>query len=155
MNIQNYTPHPIKVVNPDKTITEFASQGIARCAVKSEKVAEFGGIPCFATKYGEIENLPAQKPQTALIVSALVRTQLPDRLDLLSPSGLVRDDKGNVIGCQGFDTNGIQRIGAQEISADRQAVLDILNGTGKQENFNELDLQSVNTAIAEGMDQAH
>ncbi|MBE2204593.1 MAG: hypothetical protein IAE94_09680 [Chthoniobacterales bacterium] len=135
MNILNYTPHPIKVVNPDKSLTEFTSHGIARCAAKSEKVAEVDGIPCFTTKYGQVENLPEQKPGVVLIVSALVRTQLPERLDLLSPSGLVRDDKGNVIGCQGFDTNGIQRIGEQEISKDRQAVLDILNGTGKQENF--------------------
>jgi len=148
MTILNYTPHTIKVVLDNKT-NEFASQGVARCSFKSEKVAEVDGIPCFATKYGEIENLPPQKDGFAIVVSALVRSQAPERLDLLSPSGLVRDGQGNVIGCSGFDTNGIQRLNEKTTperlqfeqlmvgnkDKDREETMNILNGTGKQENF--------------------
>jgi hypothetical protein len=39
------------------------------------------------------------------IVSAMVREACPDRHDLLSPGELIRDGKGNITGCRGFDVN--------------------------------------------------
>ena len=52
-----------------------------------------------------VVNLPPQAPNTYLIVSLMVRQACPDREDLLSPGAAIRDEKGAIVGCLGFDGN--------------------------------------------------
>jgi hypothetical protein len=35
----------------------------------------------------------------------LVKSVHSQRLDFISPTNMVRDDMGNILGCKGFDTN--------------------------------------------------
>lgn len=110
MKFINLTPHEINVVNPCVIITIPPSGTVARVSVsrqviwKAETEGGFG-IPIFVPSFGNVENLPEPHNNTYFIVSTLVRTALPHRLDLISPGNLVRDDNGNVIGCDGFDCN--------------------------------------------------
>jgi hypothetical protein len=50
--------------------------------------------------YGRVDDLPAREAGVVYIVSALVRAAEPDRGDLASPGGLVRDDAGVIVGCE-------------------------------------------------------
>ncbi len=101
----NLTPHDVLVIDGEKIIQIEKSGEIARVSSSSEKVGTAAGLPLFATKFGEVANLPEPKKGNLYIVSALVRAALPHRKDLLSPSQLVRNSEGAVIGCQGFDVN--------------------------------------------------
>jgi len=65
-------------------------------------LGEVNGIPLFSRAFGEVIGLPAPAEGVLLIVSALVADASPDRLDLVSPGELVRDDKGQPVGCKGF-----------------------------------------------------
>lgn len=111
--VVNLTPHDVNLyVNNNKVVTYPAKYNkdqqhlIPRCEPQSVQVGYLNNtIPMYQTVYGEVNNLPAQTENTVLIVSALVRTKHPERKDLISPHGLVRDDKQRVIGCTGFDTN--------------------------------------------------
>ena len=42
----------------------------------------------------------AKTPSTYYIVSQLIKSALPKRVDLLVPAEVVRDDNGNIIGCR-------------------------------------------------------
>lgn len=98
--IINLTPHAVNASG----VTFAPSGTIARVNVTRVQVATVEGVPVYRGSYGETVNLPA--PDGNLyIVSALVRNANPGRADLLSPGNLIRDEKGNVIGCDGFDTN--------------------------------------------------
>ena len=55
--------------------------------------------------YGKVSNLPEPKDGVLYIVSAAVRTALPERNDLASPAHLVRDEEGRIIGCLAFEIN--------------------------------------------------
>lgn len=102
MNFINLTPHAINLIDGPS----FPPSGnVARVAVSRQLVVKWNEVKLFAPSFGEVEGLPEPQEDTAFIVSALVRTALPDREDLLSPGNLVRDDKGAVIGCDGFDSN--------------------------------------------------
>jgi hypothetical protein len=59
-------------------------------------------IPLYYTQTGAVIDLPSPQDGVMLIVSSIVRGQHPRRDDLLSPSELVRDADGNVIGCRGL-----------------------------------------------------
>ena len=65
------------------------------------------GVGLYRAIYGEVENLPEPEENVLLIVPALVRTcpQLRDRMDLVSPGQLIRDDNNQPIGCDGLDVN--------------------------------------------------
>lgn len=105
---KNLTPHVINIIENNAVVRTFPhnpNDPIPRCSSSSVRIMDMIDIPLYQTVFGEVENLPDQTPTTFLIVSALVRTQLPTRLDLISPSQLVRDDAGVIIGCKGFDTN--------------------------------------------------
>lgn len=99
----NLTPHAIHLTSGQS----FSPSGIvARLSVSRQATArDENGITFYAPSIGEVENLLECEDDTYLIVSALVRTALPHRLDLISPGNLVRDDAGNVVGCDGFDCN--------------------------------------------------
>jgi len=57
-------------------------------------------IPVTTTVFGEIENLPEEKPETIYIVSAIVAKCCTNRFDVFVPNGSVRDDNGRIIGCK-------------------------------------------------------
>lgn len=99
--IKNFTPHCINVVDTEgKALASFPSEGIARVSSATEVVGELNGLPLTKTKFGEVEGLPEEKEGVFYIVSAMIKSTLPNRHDLLVPGLQVRDDQGRVIGCQ-------------------------------------------------------
>ena len=102
MKFINLTPHQI---NETVSGQSFAPSGnIARVAVSFEKIREEGKIPLYSPTYGEIEGLPSPQPDTMYIVSGMVLAAAPaDRADLVAPGDLVRDEKGQPVGCKGFE----------------------------------------------------
>jgi len=68
-------------------------------------VCSFEGISLIRTEYGEIYDLPPQEEGVLLIVSSMVRTVLPERTDLASPGDLIRNERGNIIGCKNLIIN--------------------------------------------------
>ena len=105
--IINLTPHKVTIVNDDNTIkAEFESQGIARCSQQTTLVGNVNGINITSTVFGDVTDLPDEKPNTFFIVSRLVLNACKGtRSDLLVPNELIRDDNGNIIGCKSFAIN--------------------------------------------------
>lgn len=105
-NIINLTPHAVTVIVEGQGTREFPKSGtIARVSETATSTGDVAGIPKFSKSFGEVTGVPEPTPDTFYIVSGLVAAALPNRKDLLVPHGLVRDDKGNIIGCQGFSHN--------------------------------------------------
>ncbi len=103
MNIINLTPHTINI----GTLAIPASGHIARVAVTRRPLGDIDGIPTYAPTFGDVTGLPDMATDTIYIVSAMVRSHpaLADRLDVCSPGQPVRDDAGQIIGCDGLDFN--------------------------------------------------
>lgn len=106
----NLTPHDIVVCIPDTT--EFVlpkSDNPARV----ESIPEVTGhirpdqtpdhrIPIHEVRYGGIQNLPPRAFATYYVVSRMVKDRIPEREDCVVPADLLRDAKGNIIGCMAF-----------------------------------------------------
>ena len=101
----NLTPHDIVIVGENQSRTIPKSGSVARQAALSKAAGEFDGIALTSTAYGPVTGLPDYQPDTLLIVSAMVRSATPNRPDLASPGELVRDEKGNVVGCKNLIVN--------------------------------------------------
>ncbi len=101
----NLTPHDIVIQNEVGTRSIPASGEVARCAITSSDAGEACGVPLSYSLYGAVKNLPEPAEGVLYIVSALVRSALPQRLDLASPGELVRDGLGNVVGCRNLVVN--------------------------------------------------
>jgi len=94
----NCTPHDVNIVGGET----FKRSGIVpRVAEIVDKIGEAGGIPIFYKSFGKTENLPEPESHTLLIVSVMVAQANPDRTDLVVPN-VVRNDEGQIIGCNGF-----------------------------------------------------
>jgi hypothetical protein len=102
MKFINLTPHEIKIIANGNTISFPPSGTEARIKASTVLVDTIDNVPIYATKYSEVTGLPQEEDGTKLIVSFMVKDRSPSRTDLLSPSSLIRDDKGVVIGCQGL-----------------------------------------------------
>jgi hypothetical protein len=99
--IVNFTPHPITIVDGmNKVIRTIESSGLIRLAAKTVSDGNIDGVPTSKTVFGEPEGLPDFVDGTFIIVSQLVKSALPKRADLLVPAEVVRDEKGNIIGCK-------------------------------------------------------
>lgn len=123
MNLINLTPHEVVVFSQDgiTVLGKIAPSGVvARVAatrkelgvipISSDAAAVLRGdigaaIPVYGVEYGAIENLPPSERGVIYITSALVRQAVPNRRDVVSPGELVRDAKGQPVGCKGFDGN--------------------------------------------------
>lgn len=105
--IINLTPHSVSIVNPEgKIIKVFEVSGqIARCSQSTKIVGNIDGIPLTQSVFGEVVDLPPQEKNTLFIVSRLVLNACKDRNDLLVPNELVRDEQGNIVGCQSLANN--------------------------------------------------
>lgn len=112
--IVNLTPHEIVVYDEkqENIIARFPPSGqVARVEMKYHKLnldIDNNGVPLYSAICGGTTGLPPQKNgpngYVYYIVSAQVKADLEgtNRSDLLVPAQLVRDKKGNVIGCCGF-----------------------------------------------------
>ena len=97
--IINLTPHTINVVGK----ADFAPSGtVARVATTSTKSFDINGIPVNTTIFGDVVDLPQPSDDTFFIVSRLVKNAIPSRNDVVCPGLLIRDDKGQPIGCDGL-----------------------------------------------------
>jgi hypothetical protein len=99
--IINLTPHAVNIGSQ----TFQPSGKAARVAVTLATVGTIDGITLKRGTYGQVTDLPDAQDGTVYIVSALVRTALPDRKDLASPAELLRDEKGNITGCRSLEIN--------------------------------------------------
>ncbi|MEK3756714.1 hypothetical protein MHB73_20970 [Bacillus sp. FSL K6-6483] len=103
VQVVNLTPHDIKVFDADNNViaTYPKSGEVARVETKSVQVGTVNGIPVMSQEYGKVEGLPEKSANTVYLVSLVVRMAV-SRDDLLSPdtspNGVVRDEKGNILG---------------------------------------------------------
>ena len=98
----NLTPHAITFCDAEgnATLTVEPSGQLARCTTKTVIIGTINGIPVTKTEFGEVEGLPEATENTIFLVSSLVASRVPDRLDVFIPNESVRDDKGRIIGCK-------------------------------------------------------
>ena len=101
MTLKNFTPHPISICNNAGEVTRVIQpEGLVRLKAVTVPAGEIDGVPVTRTEFGQAEGLPEFKEGTFYIVSQLVKSALPDRTDLLVPAEVVRDEKGNIVGCK-------------------------------------------------------
>jgi hypothetical protein len=108
MKIVNLTPHALNVRDQNGNTIEIAPSGIvARVGeIRHDVIPWFSepiGVTCVL--YGDVTNLPVPEKDTALIVSAMVLSAIPDaycRWDVFAPGPAIRDDAGRIIGCDGL-----------------------------------------------------
>ncbi len=99
--IKNYTPHPISICNnAGDIIRVIQPEGLVRLKAGTVPAGEIDGILVTRTEFGQPEGLPDFKEGTFYIVSQLVKSAMPSRSDLLVPAEVVRDEKGNIVGCK-------------------------------------------------------
>lgn len=103
-NIINLTPHAINIVG-NQTITIPASGQVARVSMTTTSAGTHEGIPLVRGSYGEVVGLPDAQPGVLYVVSALVRAAIPHRTDLASPAKLVRNEAGQIMGCEALEIN--------------------------------------------------
>lgn len=118
MKIVNLTPHSINILdeNGNEVMLIEPSGKLARLESEKELIMAQRDrlfkhdIPFFITKYGipvllnalkQPVQFPEQKESIIYIVSGLFRAGYP-RADLWQPGELVRNDKGQPIGCIGL-----------------------------------------------------
>ena len=99
--IINTTPHQINL--PGLTIPPSGT--VARVSVQLADAGTHDGVALVRGNYGEVTGLPPQEDGVLYVVSALVRAALPHRSDLASPAKLVRDEKGNITGCEALEVS--------------------------------------------------
>lgn len=109
--LKNLTPHEVCIYKlngtvPDLDVVIEAGEEVARVSceyIKVDKKAD--GIDLYRTVFGEVTDLPDYEEGVYLLVSTMVREALPLRSNLVSPGQLLRNDKGEVIGCLGLVGN--------------------------------------------------
>jgi hypothetical protein len=101
MTIKNFTPHPIVICNNAGEVTRVIQpEGLVRLKAVTVPAGEIDGVSITRTEFGQPEGLPEFQEGVFIVVSQLVKTALPSRFDLLVPAEVVRDEKGNIVGCK-------------------------------------------------------
>jgi len=103
MSVINKTPHAVHIVDENGQLVRTYEKGDSqiRLAVKTvQDTSLVDGTPTSRTEFGEPEGLPEFVEGVFYIVSQLVKNALPNRTDLLVPAEVVRDEKGNILGCK-------------------------------------------------------
>jgi hypothetical protein len=103
MTIINKTPHQITIYDEQQNIirTYPASDSLIHLEQETVPCGTLeDGTPLTRAIYGKAEGLPDYQEGKYYIVSPLVKTAFPDRMDLLVPAELLRGEDGNIIGCK-------------------------------------------------------
>lgn len=104
--IKNLTPHTVTIVtDTGKNVIYKPTGVIPRLSTKTIQVGAVDGIPITSTVFREVQDMPEQQQDVYLIVSRMVLAAMPNRKDLLVPNELVRNDKGQIIGCRSLAKN--------------------------------------------------
>lgn len=124
MNIINLTPHALNIRQNDGSFLKVPPSGkVVRVECKRAKVDEEQGISLYAPVYGDIEGAEGiemkGEEEYLLITSAIAKIPLRDYLfeevdgayedgpppyyRVASPGELIRNDSGEVVGCNGLD----------------------------------------------------
>lgn len=101
----NTTPHPINVMLQGEIIEIPAAKQPLRLKEETEFIEFAGNIPLFRKKFVLEATLPPEDEngEVLFIVPAIVAQMFGRRRrDLVVPHNFIRDDKGNIIGCQGL-----------------------------------------------------
>lgn len=108
MTIINLTPHTLNIHLGEGDVLEVLPSGdVCRISTKVEKVSDLPlpdgrKVPVMGTAFGNVKGLPAPKVGVTYVVSGLVRSRLIGREDVMAPGPLVRNEKGQPVGCQGL-----------------------------------------------------
>ena len=102
MQLINLTPHSIRLSNGE---TIEPTGYVSRVNTTQSQVDEIRGVPILESNISKTVNLPEEEEGVAYLVPSVVRQMAPRRKDLLSPTKLIRDHKGNVIGCGALERN--------------------------------------------------
>ena len=123
MNFVNMTPHALNVFtgngdNPGEVLTLPPSGNSVRVAQTFQPAGVMGGVSLYQAVYGNVETidnatkavvggLPQPVDGTVYVVSgqALEAVKASGRSDFAAPGELVRDDKGQPVGCNGLKVN--------------------------------------------------
>lgn len=100
MKIVNCTPHVVSLVLENGTTTLPTSGILPRCKVERRIIGSINNIPVTKSVFGQVENLPDREDGVIYICSMLVCQAESNRKDLYFPDDIVRDEKGNIIGCR-------------------------------------------------------
>lgn len=103
--IINLTPHDIVVMADGEEIARFQSQGVARATmerVETGKMLLGGRVPLYRRKCVGLEGLPQPQENTYYIVSGYVKSECPEREDVICPDTFLRDESGRILGCVDF-----------------------------------------------------
>ena len=102
MRIINKTPHQVVIYRNGSIVATIEPTGTpVRCTQRTVVIGEIDGIPITKVTLGEVENLPEKEEGTILIVSRIVAESV-DRDDLYIPGPAVRNEAGQIVGCQGL-----------------------------------------------------
>lgn len=116
--IVNATPHDINLMDASgNVIARYPASGrpirlTERRAVAFEMPVEIArgawiAVPIVTLRH--TAEMPREETGVYYIVSAMVANAYPERRDLLTIDGTVRDERGQMIGCRGFATRGTER----------------------------------------------
>ena len=101
----NCTEHNINYIEADGSITVIPTSGdVVRVTLVNSDVKRVGGFTLERIRHnGEIIGLPAPRPGTYFIVSALCKVYLRNRDDVVCPTKQIKSPDGSrVHGCRAF-----------------------------------------------------
>ena len=104
----NCTPHAVNIHSENGTVLTVEPSGdFARVATIKEETSIPGleGIKVEKTTFdtSKVEGLPAPEEEVIYIVSLITLNALKGiRTDLVAPGNLIRDEGGNIVGCDGL-----------------------------------------------------
>ena len=102
MKLINLTPHTIIIPGSG----EIEPSGyIARVNTQLSQIGKVNGIPIMVSRNLGTSNIPEPVDGVLYIVASMVRQNCPDRKDLASPSKLLRNEHGGVVGCGALEVN--------------------------------------------------
>lgn len=108
MKVINLTPHAVKIVRDGNVVLEIPSSGVARARQQDVPAGEIEvdgvTISVVKTEFGETEDLPEPAEGVGYVVSIITanaaEAQGRNCSDLYLSSGLVRNEEGQIIGCE-------------------------------------------------------
>ena len=100
MKLVNLTTHSITEITTGKV---YPVNGNIKISTSTYQVDVVNGSPIYKTKVRAIKGLPEPEKGVIYIVPALALNAIPEwRTDVVAPGNVKRDEKGNILGCQGF-----------------------------------------------------